>query len=462
MTETPVDDTSTVQLRLVAPTQLTSHDNIRADLDLDDAFRASIRRLGVLSPIIAEPDMTGALVIRSGHRRAVAAAMEGLATVPVVVVPANSSNSDRLIAQIAENTARRDITTTDLLAGHEQLATFGIPIVDAAEATGMTHDQVVAARAAAAAPKAREAAGQRQLTLTQAAGLAEFEDEPDQLEQLLATLDQEPEAFEHHLQSLRDDRIRDQAVQQAAQDFKARGYTVLSQFPDRSVAQPLYALRDANNDRLADDEHTDCPGRAVTVRAGWTTDDDGTPVLAVQHFCADPSRHCNPSKPSNAGAPGQANSADEDRAEAAREQRRVTIANNKAWRSAETVRRRHLKQWLATATLKAPAARWIVAELAHGGLHRPREAAELARELVGADYGKAPNAPRWNQPPTSPPTRVNAARAHTLAAGLVLADMELGTSTESWRSSHPGSRTSRYLTFLTDQTGYTLSDVEKL
>ena len=40
----PVDDTSTVQLRLVAPTQLTSHDNIRADLDLDDAFRASIRR----------------------------------------------------------------------------------------------------------------------------------------------------------------------------------------------------------------------------------------------------------------------------------------------------------------------------------------------------------------------------------------------------------------------------------
>ena len=105
MTETPVDDTSTVQLRLVAPTQLTSHDNIRADLDLDDAFRASIRRLGVLSPIIAEPDMTGALVIRSGHRRAVAAAMEGLATVPVVVVPANSSNSDRLIAQIAENTA---------------------------------------------------------------------------------------------------------------------------------------------------------------------------------------------------------------------------------------------------------------------------------------------------------------------------------------------------------------------
>ncbi len=380
---------------------------------------------------------------------------------PVVVVPTNSSDSDRLIAQIAENTARRDITTTDLLAGHEQLATFGVPIVDAAEATGMTHDQVVAARAAAAAPKAREAAGQRQLTLAQAAGLAEFEDEPNQLEQLLATLEQEPEAFEHHLQSLRDDRIRELAVQQAAQDFKARGFTVLSQFPDRSVAQPVHALRDDNDERIADDQHTDCPGRAVTVRAGWTIEEDGTPVIAVQHFCTDPSRHCNPSKPG--ASPGQASAAaEDDQAEAAREQRRVTIANNKAWRSAETVRRRHLKQWLATATIKAPAARWIVAELAHGGLHRPREAAELARELVGADYGKVPRAPMWNQPPTTPPTRVNAARAHTLAAGLVLADMELGTSTESWRSSHPGSRTSRYLTFLTDQTGYTLSDVEKL
>ena len=76
MTETPVDDTSTVQLRLVAPTELNSHDNIRVDLDLDDAFRASIRRLGILSPIIAESDMTGALVIRSGHRRAAAAALE--------------------------------------------------------------------------------------------------------------------------------------------------------------------------------------------------------------------------------------------------------------------------------------------------------------------------------------------------------------------------------------------------
>ena len=36
--------------------------------------------------------MTGAFSDPPGHRRAVAAAMEGLATVPVVVVPANNSN----------------------------------------------------------------------------------------------------------------------------------------------------------------------------------------------------------------------------------------------------------------------------------------------------------------------------------------------------------------------------------
>ena len=67
--------------------------------------------------------------------------------------------------------------------------------------------------------------------------------------------------------------------------------------------------------------------------------------------------------------------------------------------------------------------------------------------------GKAPNAPRWNQPPTSPPTRVNAARAHTPAAGLVLADMELGTSNRIMQQ--PPFPHQPPLTFLTDQTGYT-------
>ena len=138
------------------------------------------------------------------------------------------------------------------------------------------------------------------------------------------------------------------------------------------------------------------------------------------------------------------------------------IANNKAWRSAETVRRRHVKDWLATATIKGPTARWVVAELAHQGLMSARLAADLARGWAGSDYGKPTQAPSWRQPPTSPPTRISAARAHTLTAGLVLADMELGTSVESWRSAHAGDRTSRYLTFLADHTGYTLSDVEKL
>ena len=37
--------------------------------------------------------------------------------------------------------------------------------------------------------------------------------------------------------------------------------------------------------------------------------------------------------------------------------------------------------------------------------------------------------------------------------------MELATSTESWRSGRPDNRTARYLSFLRDHTGYTLSDV---
>ena len=134
--------TPPVEVRLVDPTALTTNRNIRSDLDLDDAFRASIRQLGVLSPIVAETAADGGLLIRSGHRRAAAAALEGLTTVPVLVIPADASDQARLTAQIAENTARRDLTTSDLLAGHEQLATFGVPISAAAEATGMTAEDV--------------------------------------------------------------------------------------------------------------------------------------------------------------------------------------------------------------------------------------------------------------------------------------------------------------------------------
>ena len=140
-------------------------------------------------------------------------------------------------------------------------------------------------------------------------------------------------------------------------------------------------------------------------------------------------------------------------------QRRTVIANNKAWRSAETVRRRHLKQWLATATITGPAARWIVAELAHSGLLKAREAGDFARELVGADYGKAPKQPAWYSSPSTPPTRVAAARAHTLVAGL--RPRRHGTSHQHRivAPGRPDNCTARYLSFLRDHTGYTLSDV---
>ena len=83
------DTTQHVDVRQVPPATLTTTRNIRSDLDLDDAFRASIRELGVLSPIVAETGPDGGLMIRSGHRRAAAAALEGVATVPVLVLPAS-------------------------------------------------------------------------------------------------------------------------------------------------------------------------------------------------------------------------------------------------------------------------------------------------------------------------------------------------------------------------------------
>ena len=110
--------------------------------------------------------------------------------------------------------------------------------------------------------------------------------------------------------------------------------TVLTPPPYPPYDCAIEYLTDASGSRLTEEAHQGCPGAAAVIscRAGA----DGAFVTRAAYYCLDPKANGHGKR----GTPGS----DARDAEAEREQRRQTIAGNKQWRSAETVRRRWLRE----------------------------------------------------------------------------------------------------------------------
>lgn len=154
--------------------------------------------------------------------------------------------------------------------------------------------------------------------------------------------------FDHAAQHLRDTRDLRAALAQVRAELEVTGVTVVEQ---ARWWQELGNLRDGAGELLTEDAHRDCPGHAATVHQQWTRDadaDDGYRVAArISWVCTDPQAHGHqghyPGSPAPVGSPPEGGSepaADADAAvERARAERRRVIVNNRAWRSAETVRR---------------------------------------------------------------------------------------------------------------------------
>jgi ParB family chromosome partitioning protein len=145
----------------------------------------------------------------------------------------------------------------------------------------------------------------------------------------------------------------------------------------------------------------------------------------------------------------------EEEREAARAQRHDVIESNKAWASAETVRRDWLRTFVARKTAPKGTAAFLAAALAHdaetvasvGGNH-------LAADLLGCDatgYGRSSGL-------AALVAEANDARAQVLALAQVLAAHEDSTDRGDWRHIRP--HVARYLRFIEKQ-GYTLSTVER-
>ena len=88
--------------------QIKSKGNIRQNLNLNEEFIASIKKHGILQPLLLGREG----VLLAGHRRLAAAKLAGLTQVPVHTIDADEN--DHQIIQLAENLDREGLTPMDV------------------------------------------------------------------------------------------------------------------------------------------------------------------------------------------------------------------------------------------------------------------------------------------------------------------------------------------------------------
>lgn len=267
----------------VDPRTLLVDANVRRDARVDADLVASVRDLGVLLPIIAVRTAEGRLRVRFGHRRTLAAIEAGRQTVPVVVAAdeatGDTAQVERLVTQWAENEHRAGLTTAERVGVISQLAAFGISPAQIAKRTRAKRGEVTAALAVAGSALAQAASVRYDfLDLTQAATVAEFEDDPEAVKALV--LAARSGQFDHSAQRLRDARAETTERERVADELRAAGLTVIDRPGSGDAATDLRQLTDADGVQLTEDTHVGCPGHAayVTTLSGYVTSGADLPV----------------------------------------------------------------------------------------------------------------------------------------------------------------------------------------
>jgi len=394
-----------------------------------------------------------------GHRRTLAAVGVGLGSVPVLIAGTDQDgdSAERVVQQWAETEHRAALSTGERIGAVAQLAAFGLTAASIARRTKTPRAGVDAALTVARSQVAVQTADAHQLTLEEAAVVAEFDTDDGAVADLLRTAGSG--RFAHTAQRLRD--LRAEAADRAVMEDAAReaGLTVLPY--TMNLPRPVTLLRsllDGDGDELDPAVHTGCPGHAVMARRVWNpctrcdastgNDDDqdeaapgggeaeeldeDTSGWEMTAVCLDPSANDHHQRWSRA-LPQQAAEVDP---ETRREQRREVITGNREWRSATSVRRQWVAQFATRRTAPKGAAQWIAATLATGS-HPVRRAMEsqhrLAAELLGAPAARAA-------------ADASDARAVQVSLVLLLAAHEDALPADSWRRVNPDA--ARYLGFL--------------
>jgi ParB family chromosome partitioning protein len=473
-----VPDEPVGELLHVDPASLVIGTNTRLDPRLDKDFIRSVRDRGVREPIIARRRDDGALVVRKGKRRTLAAVETGRPLVRVLVEPepepvepAATDDVERIIDQLEENGQRLGNTDAELVAAHQQLLDLGLTAGQIARRTHVSTKAVKVTTTVARSELAAAVLARYDIPLDQAAVIAEFDDgSPDGVEAvkvLTVAAQKEPQQFDHVAQRLRDQRDDLRLVAERRAELIDSGLRVLDPDEDGPTGVLISGLRPAVDDpsgtELTPELHASCPGHAadVEIRRGF----DRVPHVQTRYWCTDPDGNGHKARWDRVTVSGGLNGPGERRAgpmtDEEKAERRTTIANNKAWESATTVRLGWLRRFCTRKTPPKDAAVFIADTLIASG-HDLRRALEtqnpLARDLLGLPvapvrYPPAPD-PAAEAIRTSSP-----ARATMISLAVLLGAAEAATSRDSWRNATGDTRT--YFATLVGW-GYQLSEVEQL
>ena len=429
----------------IDPAQIEVETNIRTTVKLDPGFVASIREHGVITPVGCRRTEDGTVTVRIGQRRVLAAREVGLPTVPAYIVEGDDSTVNRLLEQFVENEQRAALTEPERAAFFQQLAFEGLTVPQIAKRTSVPKKVVEAGIKVAESEFAQKVAAKHEVTLDQAAAIMEFEGDKDAVNRLVQYAEDAPEQFAHEVQRQRDEQVRREEVAAEQANLIEQGYTILHDAPyydDKDTAR----LTDLTTKEGADltVEHLVGVGKDRQAYVVW-----GWNGLTTTVYVHDFKTYGFKKRTTTGNAP----MTDEQKAE-----RKTLIANNKAWDSAEAVRREWLTDFLARKTLPKDAAQFVAVALSAyrttvaGGLSKGNR---LAATLLGLDAQES----EWGASPIDPIAATQPARAGHVAVAVVLGAIEDSTGRHTWRN--PGRDAVAYFEQIAAW-GYALSDVEQI
>jgi len=344
--------------------------------------------------------------------------------------------------------------------GLAQLAGFdGVTQKDITAMTGIKAGKVRQALIVARSDVATEVAGRYDLTLDQAAVVAEFGDDPEAVKLLTAAAVKQPEQWPHVVSRLRQERQDRQRYQAAVAEITATGCPVVELAAGYWLpegARWLDELPPVKDKPVTEAKHRNCPGHAAAVTE---SDDDS---YEVAYLCLDPVAHGHVTlDQGDVEPPGHGTSAptpggwtEEEKAE-----RRQVVANNKAWDSAELVRRSFVTELLHRRSTPKGTLRFVTEmilldpSVATAGDDRDLDRVLGHDEPTPGDWWSRPAATALLEQST-PDSRLPMFLLAQVAAGI-----EATTGRSAWRT--PSDRLARYLSFL-ESVGYGVSEVERL
>ena len=478
----------------VDPGTLKIGANVRSDPRPDaKEFAASIKTRGVLEVISAYVDPDGGLTVLRGQRRSLVAAKVGTptGTVPVRVMPA-PEEADRIIDQASENLHREAMHTRETRDAVEQLAMLGVSAAQIAKRVALPRATVDAALNVTRNPATKDRMDATGMTLEEAAIFAEFEDDPDAIDTLTTAWEDSwrRRQIPHIVQRLRDERAEARALQAEVDLLRAEGLPVLdpAEVPADLHRHAMANLRTDDGGIVPEETWPTVTGAAVAVTVEWVqadepeTDDEDDepedrqvyvpvwvctdPAAAYLHYVHDLGREHSDTTSGLSDEQSAARSAEEEaRREAESAERRRVIANNKAWKAAEVVRRQWLTGLLARRTVPA-GTEVLIARAVVGREYTLSHAMEHGHEVLmtllgvvpvereaASYYGNRAMCAQVLDQATTP----KAALMRTLAA--VVAAWEQRADTHTWRN--PTEWDDTIMTALIGW-GYPASDVERL